>query len=925
MKKLITFLSILALCAPTGAKATGGPDAFGYTWITSLDAGGPAYNWIDITGRSGVQTVTGLADDNSAASMINLGFPFHYYWSDYSQLKAGSNGWIAFNNISNIASCFPTIPTAGGAADNYLAPLMSDLNFTGAGNPGQVKYWTNSVDSFIISYINVPFWTVSAPGWAGPNSFQVILCSSDSSITFQYASLSALPANAACVDLTVGIENSTGAIGLQVHSDAMPPSNYVIRFEAPAVPLLSIQDLYPRWNNNSENQGTIILQNLPILLNSDIRNGGNADISVTSNLQATVTDQSAATVFSASGTLPSLNAGVDTIFNYSPSWTPAASGLYTFNTTTTCSQDINNSNNSNSTEILVVNGCNPSMTLSYEPGTTPSGSLNWNGGANDDGAAVYYAPPIYPYTVTSLQYFITSNVNNYFIAQVYDDDGPNGTAGTLLFTTTVAAGSVITNAWNTVAVNPGVTLTNGGFYVVWLQGGTNIFLGQQSSGALSHHNYEILDGAWATYRYGNANDLCIRATVNGYSTVPVAGFSSAFASSLTVDFTDTSSGLGLTYAWDFGDGNTSTAANPSHTYAAEGVYNVCLITTSYCGTSDTICQSVTACAVPVVNTDPVAALLCEGTDTSFTVAASGTGITYQWQEDQGAGFTDLSASATYVGVNTATLTIDAAMAAMNNYQYRCIVTGTCGGDTSAAALLSVNPAPVAGLSALPHLCADYAAITLNEGSPAGGTYSGTGVSSGMFDPGVSGSGSFVITYVYTDAFNCSDSATNTITVDTVPVVTLDPFATVCVNSAAFTLSGGAPAGGIYLIGTPVTTFDPSAYGAGTFSVTYIFTDGNACTDSTSQNITVDPCVGIKEQAASLQLQIWPNPANERIQIASLSDIQLHIYDAFGRTVKTVPLSRGTNTIDIRELSAGMYTFRIDAPEGNVMKKVIIEK
>ena len=43
----------------------------------------------------------------------------------------------------------------------------------------------------------------------------------------------------------------------------------------------------------------------------------------------------------------------------------------------------------------------------------------------------------------------------------------------------------------------------------------------------------------------------------------------------TVNFTDSSSGA-TSWAWDFGDGNTSTSQNPSHTYQANGTYVVTL-------------------------------------------------------------------------------------------------------------------------------------------------------------------------------------------------------------------------------------------------------------------------------------------------------------------------------------------------------------
>jgi PKD repeat protein len=45
---------------------------------------------------------------------------------------------------------------------------------------------------------------------------------------------------------------------------------------------------------------------------------------------------------------------------------------------------------------------------------------------------------------------------------------------------------------------------------------------------------------------------------------------------LDVQFTDQSSGTVTSRVWDFGDGNTSTATNPSHTYIAAGVYTVTL-------------------------------------------------------------------------------------------------------------------------------------------------------------------------------------------------------------------------------------------------------------------------------------------------------------------------------------------------------------
>ncbi|HRI62257.1 MAG TPA: PKD domain-containing protein, partial [Saprospiraceae bacterium] len=64
-------------------------------------------------------------------------------------------------------------------------------------------------------------------------------------------------------------------------------------------------------------------------------------------------------------------------------------------------------------------------------------------------------------------------------------------------------------------------------------------------------------------------------------TPPVASFNNS-ANDLTVAFTNKSLDA-VTYAWDFGDGNTSTEEHPIHTYTAAGIYTVKLIATNTAG------------------------------------------------------------------------------------------------------------------------------------------------------------------------------------------------------------------------------------------------------------------------------------------------------------------------------------------------------
>ncbi|MCU0476959.1 MAG: PKD domain-containing protein, partial [Anaerolineae bacterium] len=64
------------------------------------------------------------------------------------------------------------------------------------------------------------------------------------------------------------------------------------------------------------------------------------------------------------------------------------------------------------------------------------------------------------------------------------------------------------------------------------------------------------------------------------------------ADGLQVTFTDTSTKSPTRWLWDFGDGNTSTAQNPTHTYAEAGTYSVSLLAINAFGSKAPARQSV---------------------------------------------------------------------------------------------------------------------------------------------------------------------------------------------------------------------------------------------------------------------------------------------------------------------------------------------
>lgn len=178
--------------------------------------------------------------------------------------------------------------------------------------------------------------------------------------------------------------------------------------------------------------------------------------------------------------------------------------------------------------------------------------------------------------------------------------------------------------------------------------------------------------------------------------------------------------------------------------------------------------------------------------------------------------------------------------------------GSC--SNTGTASVTVNPLPPAPScpSNLP-VCLNTPAFLLTGGSPAGGVYSGPGVSSGTFDPVTAGAGPKTITYTVTDGNGCSNSCTFAITVNSPPAPTCPSGFNVCNTATPFALTGGAPGGGTYS-GTGVSAgiFNPSAAGTGMHAITYTVTDGNNCTNTCTFSITVETCSSIIDFSGNIK-------------------------------------------------------------------------
>ncbi len=95
---------------------------------------------------------------------------------------------------------------------------------------------------------------------------------------------------------------------------------------------------------------------------------------------------------------------------------------------------------------------------------------------------------------------------------------------------------------------------------------------------------------------------------------PVADFTADTTTPLvgqTVSFTDLSTGTPTSWAWDFGDGGTSTSQNPTHAYTLPGVYSVSLTATNAYGTDTETKIAFVTVTTDVIDVVPPAGVLLE--------------------------------------------------------------------------------------------------------------------------------------------------------------------------------------------------------------------------------------------------------------------------------------------------------------------------
>ncbi len=542
----------------------------------------------------------------------------------------------------------------------------------------------------------------------------------------------------------------------------------------------------------------------------------------------------------------------------------------------------------------------------------------------------------------------------------------------------------------------------------------------------------------ATYGRGTyKTDLVVSAA-------PVSTFSVAAVGLCTgsnVQMTDQSNNSPTSWSWSVTPAvgvtvTTPTSQNPTMNFTNAGTYTVSMQATNGVGPGSMVTQTLTITATPTVNVASASQTVCAGSPVTFTASGS---TTYAWSgggvlaiqsytpvaltvytvTGTTSGCSGIKTATAYVNAlpalaiagstaictgssalltgsgastftwNTGPTTATISVSPTTTTTYSVVGTGTNGCISSITKTVVVNPLPTLSVSGPTAICVGATALLTGNGAStytwstgaftstistapivttvyslngidvngcsnsilitltvnplpiitasssqsvicAGQTttLTGSGGATYTWNPGsISGSPITVTpasttnyTCIGTNANNCSNSATQNITVNALPVVSSVSSATlICTGqTATLTASGGSTY--TWNPGGPGTSIAVSPTVTTTYSVTGTSTTN--CTNTSMVTLSVSLCLGINEVVNAGEYSIFPNPTSGKLTIkvgvTKNTMINAEVTDASGKSVlkQTLNFSAGENnqSINIANLANGLYFIKLTNSE-----------
>jgi gliding motility-associated-like protein/uncharacterized repeat protein (TIGR01451 family) len=335
-----------------------------------------------------------------------------------------------------------------------------------------------------------------------------------------------------------------------------------------------------------------------------------------------------------------------------------------------------------------------------------------------------------------------------------------------------------------------VTATGTGLTYQWFRNGTIAITGATSA-TYADASVSLAEAGNYTVRVSGACTPAVTSSIAVINVNQTATFTQQPAANTTVCSGETvtltvatTGGTGVSCQWFKGStaiaGATSTTYTIASSVVADSGSYTCVVTVASCGTKTSNTAVVVVNQAPAITTQPQGKVICVGEIATFTVAATGTNLTYQWYKG-----TTIIPSATS---NTYTIT-NTVVADSGNY-YCTIKSASCPDINSTVVNLLVKPLPVATISqGTPSTICEgqstqvifngtagaVVVYTINGGTPETITLNAnvpTILPTGILDETTVYE---LVSVTYTGANACSQNLTGsaTVTVNPLPTVTLE--------------------------------------------------------------------------------------------------------------------------------------------------------
>ncbi|MBK9939476.1 MAG: proprotein convertase P-domain-containing protein [Chitinophagaceae bacterium] len=388
-------------------------------------------------------------------------------------------------------------------------------------------------------------------------------------------------------------------------------------------------------------------------------------------------------------------------------------------------------------------------------------------------------------------------------------------------------------------------------------------------------------------------------------------------------------------------------------YARPTTTTLYTATSTVDGCTGTATVNVTVNQLPVITVQPTPATqtICPGFNVTYSVTATGTGITYQWRQ----GAVNLVNNAQISGATTNTLTITNVNAS-NSGTYTVVVSGVCPPPvTSNPVVLNVATAPVistqpANRTVCVGQSAAFTVATVGSVPPPTIYQWQVSTDGGATWNNLTTGGSYTATFTIPAAVigqhnsryrvlvtnSCGQTTTSAVailTVNALPTVTATALSSrICISDTLVPLSG-LPVGGSWSgIGVSGFNFVPSSTAVGTYTLTYTYTNAAGCTASAQVIAKVEDCQERVRLLSDDGLILFPNPNNGlfniRVNSTLYNYLGMKVYNSQGQLlngssvndVMVSPVYTGlvygrVIPIDLTKLPAGIYFVKFYYDDG----------